>query len=255
MYCYICKKDVYGSVCKECGLVLEDHPIDYTLPQKIRSKFNKDKKVFVENFSHLLKPNIQYTNINDKKYYKKNTKEYHYTKAYIEISKFCSMFKLGGMIKYEALNIYNNIYDKDKNFFIKYNLMPSYLAFIRLACKIHDFHINLKSIHNLCGIKKFNRSYTETIKLLHINVPNPENPRYIGYVGKTLNLDYKKIVLIYKYYKRMKKDFINGKQEGYILALYLLTNKNLTIKDLSVTFNISEPTISRRKKEVLKLVK
>jgi len=141
------------DVCTNCGLVFEDNPIS-NLPISHKNRFTGDKE-YTRKFMPVLGPDIRYSHRGRKKYYKKDTEEYRYVKAYSEINRLASILRLSHKIINEALNIYKNIIKKDPVFFSKrkggksHTLIASYLAFLKIACDIHLYPIDIQRLFDL----------------------------------------------------------------------------------------------------------
>lgn len=242
-------------VCRNCGLVIEDRPIDYSSSQ-MRKNLKLAKKEFQREVYGPMSPNINFMRMgNGRKYYDKNTKEYLYTKAYVKISSICSSLQISKTIRNEALNIYNEMRKKEDNIFLKYGNSACYTAFIRIACKIHDYPISVNELlsYNSQNEHKYNKALFKTKKELNIKFCRNENS-FIDKIAAELGIEYKYAQKVREIYNRMKKSFV-GNQNNYIIALYKLVVPNLRSVRLSKQFNVTTVTISNKIKEIKRLIK
>lgn len=248
------------GVCTNCGLVSIERCIDYSHPKIRRNEKTKEKEQIGEYYNYF-SPDIRYMHNGTKKYYKKNKKEYKYLKAYFDIKKFCSIFDVPNAILNESLNIYKEIRKKDKDFFKKNGLEPSYLSFIKIACKIHGFYLPKKRIIELCNTryndeKRFNSAYYNTLKTLNMYIRKPEIPPFISYSCNELDYSQSFCRNLQNIYKILGKRLNYAyKSEGYVLALLYILKDDITIHELAKKFAISASTISSRKNEIRRILK
>ena len=275
MKCEECGKDTNDIVCKYCGLVIMDRPINIG-----KSGYNQGKSDIttlysanVRTWDHPLSPKIRKISKAFKPQYQKDYDDYVYIKAYEAITKICASLQIPNIVKYEALNLFRGIRIKDPDFFKRIKLAPTYLACIKIACKMNDFPIMNymlaeaidykldKDSTNLSYMeKKFNRAYKEILKLYGLSIPIPIHPNFINYACEQLKLPYIFTLQIHNYYSQLRPFFMSHfKLEGYVLALiYLITKKQsvvLTLKTLEEAFHISSLTISNRKNEIEEIIK
>lgn len=274
MKCDECGNETNGIVCKKCGLVIDHRPIaqgiDGYEPRRwdITTLYAANVRIW----DSPLSPKTRKKSMAFNPRYQKNYNDYVYIKAYEAITKICTSIKIPNLVRFEALNIFKGIRVKDPNFFKKIKLAPTYLACIKIACKMNDFPIMNhelaeaidykldKDDTNLTYMeKKFNKAYKEILKLYNMRISAPLYPNFITYACGQLKLPYTFTKIIYDQYI-IFRPFLEShfKLEGYVLAfIYLEAKKqhiNITLKILEKTFHISSLTISNRKKEILKKV-
>lgn len=275
MKCENCGEEANDEVCTLCGLVIEDHPIERALPRRksdITTLNSADFRVLEHPLSPKIRKQRKDFNVIYTKMGEDGHKDYLYVKAYEAISKLCASLRVPKIVKFEALNLFKPIREKDPTFFKKYKLAPTYLACIKIACKIHDYPI---SHHDLASVidykdvqtqnigymeKKFNRAYKAVIELYDLKIKEPEHPKYIDYVCNLLNLPYYLTSECHEAYTNIKRIFKpHFRIEGYILAIvYLVALRHglkITMKDLEERFHTSSLTISNRKKELENAIK
>jgi transcription initiation factor TFIIIB Brf1 subunit/transcription initiation factor TFIIB len=271
MKCEECGKDTDGVVCRNCGLVIDDRPpVSHFVP-KYNLNRGTDKLESLEHdiFDGPLSPKPRKISKAFKPQYQKVYEDYVYIKATETISKLCKQLQIPQIVIYEAWNLFKGIRRLDSEFFKKNKLAPTYLACIKIACKIHDFPI---SNYDLAGVvdyqsnmsekntsymeKKFNRSYNEILKLYKLVLKNPEHPNFIPFACNKLELPFNFSTIIQKKYTELRRYFKpHFRIEGYILALiYIFGGKrfNIYLKTLEKIFHTSTKTITSRKNEVLK---
>jgi len=271
MICEECGEEVDGNVCKNCGLVIDIRPIAQNLIPLTYDEQDDRKTIPInhDTWEYPLAPKIRKIGKDFNLRYQKVYKDTIYIKAYESISKLCASLKLSQIVKYEALNLFKGIRLLDPYFFRSKKLAPTYLACIKIACKIHDFPIQNYELANVIDYKlnankninfnymekKFNKAYRSILKLYNLRIISPEHPNFIDYACETLDFPYKFTKEIHEKYSKMRKYFQpHFKIEGYILALiYIFGYKeyNLTLKILAEKFHISSLTISSRKNEIV----
>jgi len=282
MKCPVCKKESSKkNVCTNCGIVFEDRPID-SRPFKRFSGTTREKK-YDNNFEFPLAPDISYKHkypqkarnvelnraLKSQKKESEKTERYYYMKACLYLRVICSGLQLPDVVYKESINIYRCMKEKKKNFYVGYGRKPFFIAFIKIACRMHDYPISNKDLipymdyehkkikHIGYMEKKFNRGYLSTIETLGLKFKKPEHPRYIDHVCNELKLPYRCAARIHELYEILKKEF-RFRIEGYVLALFYLECKKefkLTLSRLEKEFSVSGLTISARRDEILKLIK
>jgi len=272
MNCEECRTTMDGCVCKGCGLVTDDRPISMNnngYPQR-KEDITTLYSANYRSWTHPLSPNIRVASKAFKPRYQKKYVDYVYIKAYESINKLCSQLKLTQNIRFEALNLFKGIRKLDPNFFKSNKLAPTYLACIKIACKINDFPILQHDLANAIDYetevdrknvsymeKKFNRSYRSIIQLYKLYIKQPEHPNFIDFACNRLGLPYDFTSKIHHVYTLIKETFKpHFRLEGYILALiYICGNKRFGfyLKTLEEAFHTSSKTIINRKNELLKI--
>jgi len=274
MKCEECGKEVDGTTCKNCGAVYDIRPIALNYDGYPAKKSDITTLYASEMWSweHPLSPKIRKTSKAFNPKYQKKYEDYVYIKAYESISKLCANLKLPKNIKNEALNLFRGIRTKDPYFFKRMKLAPTYLACIKIACRLNDYPIlnhDLavvidyklnKDSKNLAYMeKKFNRAYRAILKLYNLKIENPEHPKFIDYACNLLKTPNDFAVLIHDMFTKTKKYHQpHFRVEGYILALIYLFGRQrfgFTLKFLDNKFHISSQTISNRKNELKKVIK
>ena len=275
LICDDCGKEVDGNVCKNCGLVMIEHPFAYgneNFPQRridIATLIAAD----IMGLEHPLSPKIRKGGYDFQVKYQKKPRDYIYLKAYEQVCKICSRLSMPNIVRYEALNIFQNIQRMDDRFFMKFKLSPVYLACVKIACKIHDFPISNIELAQMIDYKvrngnkknmgymekKFNRAYRNIIHLLGLYLKRKKQPNYIDYVCSNLELPYEFTKHIHQKYGHLRKYFQpHFKIEGYILALVYIYGRdrfNIHMNLLGKKFYVSTLTISNRRNEILKKFK
>ncbi len=275
MKCPECGKEVYDlHTCTNCGLVVDPMQYDFGPCKKMNGQ--KKEKEYDNEGMRPLDPSIQYTHIFPKrvrrpalrrafKVQRKEQREsdaHEYMKTFLDIKKHCSVLQLPKIVIEEVLNIYRCTLEKEPNFFMRYGRVPSYMAFIKIACRIHDYiikksELNVLADYDLDNERKFNRPYMAILKMFKLIFPIPKNPNYIDYVCSILELPYSCAQKVRDIYKSLICVFKSGYIESYILALYYILYKKeykLTFKLLGETFEVSEISIMNRRKELMKVM-
>ena len=272
MKCEECESEVDGSVCKKCGLVIDDSPIATGNDGYPSRKFDTTTlySAGIRGWDSPLSPKIRKMSKAFNPRYQKKYEDYVYVKAYEGISKLCASLRIPNLVKNEALNLFRGIRTLDKDFFKKNKLAPIYLACIKIACKINDYPIMNHDLANVIDYKisksnknlsymekKFNRAYREILRLYNLRIKTPEHPNFINYACNILKLPYEFVVDVHCDYTNLKRFFKpHFRLEGYILAIIYLNGKDeykLTLKSLEEIFHMSSLTISNRKNEILNI--
>jgi len=273
MKCDECGKEMEGNTCKECGCVFEDKPIAMSNNGYPQRNYDVATLYASEMWSwdHPLSPKIRKTSRSFNPKYQKVYKNYVYIKAYESISKLCSSLRLPTSIKNESLNLFRGIRIINPDFFKRIDLAPTYLACIKIACKLNDFPILNHDLANAIDYKlnkdsknlsymekKFNRAYRSIIKLYNLKLKRPEHPKFIDYACNLLQTSYDFTKLIHDQHTELKKNYKSHfRLEGYILALIYIFGRQsygFTLKKLEERFHISSLTISNRKNELKKVI-
>lgn len=268
MKCEECGEETDGIVCKKCGLVISDRPISKsgtgyaTRKEDITTLYGAN----VRSWDHPLSPNIRSASKAFKPKYQKKYVDYVYVKAYESIGKLCTQLQLPTHIKYETLNLFKGIRKLNPDFFQSYKLGPTYLACIKIACKINDFPITNHDLANVIDYqanvpkkntsymeRKFNRAYRAILNLYKLRIKMPEHPNFIDFACNKLGLPYSLIKKIHEQYTSLKEYFQpHFRIEGYILALIHIFG-NQRLNRLEKVFHTSSKTIVNRRNEILKL--
>ena len=272
--CEECGNKTDGRVCKKCGLVIDARPIALNTDGYPRRKMDITTLYAAEmrGWDHPLSPRIRKKGRDFVPRYQKKYEDYVYVKAYGSISKLCSGMNMSNNIKFEALNLFKGIRKIDPDFFRVNKLAPTYLACIKIACKINnfpitnyelsqaiDYEISNPSNKNLSYMeKKFNRSYRAILKLYKLQLKNPKHPNFINYACSSLGTSCEFVKKLHGIYNQFEKYFMpHFKIEGYILALIYIYGKEeygFILKTFEEKFHISSLTISNRKNELLKII-
>ena len=275
LICDDCGKEVDGNICKNCGLVMIEQPFAYGNNNFSRRRVDITTLIAADmmGLEHPLSPKIRKRGRDWKVKYQKKPEDYTYIKAYEQICKICSSLSIPDIVRYEALNIFQNIQKTDDKFFIRFKLDPVYLACVKIACKIHDFPIFNNELAQMINYrvkngnkknmgymeKKFNNAYKNIIYLLGLKLKRKKQPNYIDYVCTNLKVPYSFTKHIHKKYNQLRKYFQpHFKIEGYILALIYIYGKeryNINMNLLGKNFYISILTISNRRNEILNMLK
>lgn len=273
MKCEECGEETNSIVCRECGLVIDDRPIARDLiPIVYHDKEVGDRKeIDHDTREHPLIPNIRRESRAFQVRYQDDDFGHVYIRAYGTINKLCGQLRLPKNVRFEALNLFKGIRKLDGNFFRVHKLAPTYLACIKISCKLNDFPIMNHDLANVIDYKimdsknlsymekKFNRAYRGILKLYKLRIKQPVHPRFIDFACTRLGLPCDFVKKIHLKYTKLRKYFEpHFRIEGYILALiYIYGNRQygFYLKTLETLFHTSTKTIVNRKNEILKYEK
>lgn len=266
MKCEECGKkvDINNGVCTNCGLVFEDHPIDYDItgytngderkePQRPLTVLSWDDPDIGIKTYHSNK-----TNNGDLKHAfrtEKNTQPNllfgrGYLNAHNEIRRLCSILKLNKNIQNDAIWILRKL---TKEGFIQgsYKKYATYAAIVMIAARVYNrFPLEFSRIanHSDENIKKIRNIYKDLKKELKIT----SNPFYleeiVQYHCGRLGLSFKETKKCIEFAKKIKID--SGKDLYGYSAAVIRIKARIQRKMLSDILNVSEPTITAREREL-----
>lgn len=267
MNCEDCGAKIDGNVCRECGLVIDEHPIQFR-PISID---RDDERKEPEKTLALIKWNDP--DISLKTYHSSKTKNKRlkwafktekktqpkllfgktYLNAKNEIERICENMKLSEVIRDNA--IYNLRYltlrgDIDRSY-KKYALYVALIIisarfFARLPMSFSEF-----TEHTNESIKSIKTIYKKILKKLDI-APNPFYlEEVVQYHCNKLGLNIKETNNCLELAKKVKP--ISGRiLDGYSAAIIRIETR-MKRMDLSRILKVSEPIITARERELRKL--
>lgn len=281
MICPICgKRSNKEEVCTNCGLVINTHPIQFK-PKKWKNK-KLNKQQYNNTFLHPLSPDIAYGHIHSRKTtspdlrgaFNRQRKGYNnqahrsYVRSYQYIKLLGGNLNLPKRVILEAINLYRVLAIKEPRFSVKYGIKPFYLAFIKIACKIHDYPIsngelkayidyNHRPTNNMAYMDRiFNNCYKFIVKTLELKFPRIQSPNYIIFACNKLGLPFSCATEVNRVFQKIK-NYIQYRVNGYILALYYMIfskKYKITYRRLEETFETARLTISSKIKEINKIM-
>lgn len=263
MKCEDCGYKFDGPVCANCGLVIEDHPISYNIPNGDRNeKKDPEKSLYMQKW---YSPDISYATIHSNKTTNPELKRAFkienqgssnliYGTSYInannEIRRICRNMGLSDNILLDAI-YWLRVLFKIGYIQRSYKKYACYIALIILAARyLTRLPISFAEISEYSNEKpkKIQQAYREIRKELQISI----NPFYleeiVSYHCNKLGLE--------EFEKKMCIDFAkkvvlkSGRiPYGYSAAIIrIITNR--TRRELSRVLKVSEPTITSRMREL-----
>lgn len=253
MMCPECKNKVYGNVCKNCGLVINEIEL-VNLPKRRKDDNNK-----LNPFSSEFTPDVRYMSKtkSSKKYFNKSKKHYLYVKAYVKINSLCTSLKLTKNVRNEALDIYRKMRKKNNSIFRKCGTIPSYLAFLKVAAEINCFPLFSHELqeYNEQPISNYNKALMITKKTLNIRFKRSHYAYFASYVCQKLNV-IESVCKTIEIYNKLSKHFI-GNQKTFIVAIVFLLHEKLFEKDFDFKkiFGTTKTTIKNKMLHIKRLIK
>jgi len=255
MICPDCKEKVYGTVCTNCGLVIEDRPLAIELEIK-------DSETLSRTYSTSSSPDIGFSTTHSKettnkelarafKKEKNITKndEWRYYEAYVEIKRICDYLQLGDKIFYEAMDIRRRFIMVAKTQ-MKYAILN---ACVIIGCRMYKFPIFFKDIYEISteDPKKIKKAYKRIINELNLRIPHLTLQDHILHYANVFDLTPTQRTKALEFAAIIsKKVNMSGKKlSGYAGAII----KHITKKrnaELLKKLNITEPTICARIGEI-----
>ena len=260
--CPECKSEVYGNVCKNCGLVFESSPI-INLPKLIveeeRNKENQfegwkwdysdleDSTVHSNKTSNKeLKKAFKREHVNDSKYGRK------YLNGYYEIKRICGYLQLNKNISNTGIYFLRILIDKEYMSKTR-RKYATFSALIIIAARLNHIPFSYEQIYEYTEEtpKSIKNAYYSILKELHLKIPKFMLLDYLDYHCNLLGLSFnqkKKILGLARIFQKNIR--MNGKDPvGYSAGLirYVTGLKRLY---LSKMLYISEPVITWRYSEI-----
>ncbi|MHA1785407.1 MAG: transcription initiation factor IIB [Candidatus Helarchaeota archaeon] len=273
---YIKDQNRAEIICRNCGLVLSDHLIDY---RKERRSFSSEERNLREHtgspLTNLLpdlglSTKIDNTNNLSAKNKQKfdrlkkwqNRQTWHQKNLSIamnEIRRLCSQLRLPEYVNESSATLYRKIYKKD---LLKGRSIKSMVAAaIYIVCRRNNVPISLKSITNLSleSEKTIRKAYRTVLQELDIKVNSIDATSLISRIGGELGISNqieKRARAIVE--KAKKNNSLIGKDPKGIAAaaIYiscLESGKRKSQTSIAKAANVTEVTLRNRYKELIKL--
>jgi transcription initiation factor TFIIIB Brf1 subunit/transcription initiation factor TFIIB len=265
--CEDCGAEIDGNVCKECGLVIDDHPIHFRPisidrdderkePEKPLSLIKWDDPDISLKTYHSSKTKnkrLKWAFKTEKKTQPKLLFGKMYLNAKNEIERICGNMKLSKVISDNAIYYLRKLVIKghiDRSY-KKYALYVALIIisarfFARLPMSFAEF-----SEHTNESIKSIKTVYKKLLKKLEI-APNPFYlEEVVLYHCNKLGLTFKETERCLKLARKVKT--VSGRiPDGYSAAIIRIET-HMKRMDLSRILKVSEPIITARERELRKL--
>lgn len=262
MNCDDCKKEVFGDVCMNCGLIISDHPIIQNLDFKNQ---DEEKPLYMQKWDS---PDISYATIHSKKTNNPDLKRAFniedqgssklvfgrsYINAYVEIKRICLNMGLSNVIRGDSTYLLRTLL---KRGYIQksYKKYASYAALIILAARyLSRLPISFAEIanHTNENIKDIKKIYNIILKELGIDFKPFTLEEIVNYHCNLLGIYSSKKRKCIKYAKRVK--IRTGRiPNGYSAAVIRIVIGR-SRKELSKILKVSKPIITARERELRKL--
>jgi transcription initiation factor TFIIIB Brf1 subunit/transcription initiation factor TFIIB len=268
--CKECGGRILKGTCTGCGLMYQEIEL-VNMPERnydeIKEKSTQKQLVDMK-YMTTHSPNTSNKELkrafNKEKMFNGEPNEY---RVLVEIMRLCGALRLTETIQNEVVNIYKYIIKKNPNYFReKYFIYAALASYVLIACRMHDFPIQMSDIYEVSNEKEkhIRKTYMETLQLLDFN-PRQNLKMYVSYGVKKMLGD-KNPIEVMDFEKKVnklaeiieKRCNISGKQPlGYVAAIIYMYGKNtykIKIKDVADALNISMPTISTRIREIKKFL-
>ena len=263
-------------ICKNCGLVLSDHLIDY---RKERRSFSTEERNLREHtgspLTNLLPDMGLTTKIdntngltakNKQKFQRlkkwQNRQTWHQKNLSIamnEIRRLCSQLHLPDYVNESAATLYRKVYKKD---LLKGRSIKSMVAAsVYIICRQNNVPIPLKSITNLSleSEKTIRKAYRTILQELNLRVNSVDATTLISRIGGELKItnkieqDAKKIVEKAKDLNMLVGKDPKGIAAAAIYIASLQNGKRRSQTSVAKAANVTEVTLRNRYKELTEL--
>ena len=238
-------------ICKNCGLVIEDHSCDFYRYHFIKNnneiiKTKKEERIKVIKLKKLTLISRGY-------------EERVLKNAIKEFNRLTSKLNIPNFIKDEALSIFKKIRKIKKRLPIKATIVASLYA----ACKIYGIPRTLDEIakYTKAGRKDVARCYRLLLKEVNIKIPIADPIDFTVRIGSVLNLSGITQHRAAEIIREAKKRGITaGKDPAGLAAaaIYiasLLENERRTQKEIAQAAQVTEVTVRNRYKELMRELK
>ena len=266
--CPECKSEVYGNVCKECGLVFDSRPIVMDFKSNINGKdLDEEDGSFNRGSLKWHSPDILYTTVHSKKSKNKELKrafEHEYKTTHLK--KFGSKY-LNGYHEIKrivnSLRFNNNVLNTAV-YFLRVLIEREYMtktrrkyatfaALVIVGARLSKIPFRYEQIHEHTEEtpKSIKNAYQSVLRELNLKVPKFTLFEYLDYHCNLLGLDFiqkKKIMG----FARIFQDNIhtNGKDPVGYSAAFIRYVTGLKRRYLSKVLFVSEPVITWRFNEI-----
>jgi len=266
-YCPDCKNEVYGSVCKKCGLVLEDRPIYHyqSFHPDFSSYDDENPLRYIDEVEKPHYPDMSYRTYNTgitsnkelRRAFKRNIygiQGKRYYEGYVEIKRICDTFQLSKNIRNYGVHLFRELLKTD---FIKHtqNKFAVLGACLMIACKEYRYPLNFDDVANISTEvrSKIINAYKRILKFKNIKLPQLNLIDYLRFHMNKLNLTFEQRTEAYKLAHRVILYVnISGKKfSGYSGAIIRIIS-GMNYSNIVNKINVSEPTIYKRIKEIKK---
>ena len=262
LICPECESEVYGDVCKECGLVIEENPI-VNIPERI---VRDDMTTENQNEGWSWK----YSDIGDSTIHSKKTTNpelkrafkrenvddgvfgRRYLNGYYEIKRICGIMGLGSNIFNTAVYILRLLMKTDY-FSGNRKKFANFMALVIVGARLNKLPVRYEEIYEYTSEspKSIKSAYKHLIKYLELDIPNFTLSEYVNYHCNVLGLNYiirQKCCELAKLVE--EKMHISGKGPIGFSAAIIRIVSGLQRKDISEKLYISEPVITWRYNEI-----
>jgi len=261
-------------VCRECGLIVQDHLLDLSHSGiRAYTKGEKERRSRTGGPISILVPDIGLSTIIDqseirnqdlRRAAKWNThlswKNRNMLIAITELKRIGSNLNFPEHVKKAAVKLYKKVFNKNLLRGRSINGMIAACAYYK--CKQEKIPITLQEILDESSIsdRVVKKCYKALVKELRLQMHNVDPvcliPRYCADLGLSVDIE-KECVKILRFY--YKKNHICGKDpKGYCAGvIYLVSkfrNKKISQKEIANLIGVTEVTLRSRYKELMKAI-
>lgn len=260
--CPECESEVYGNVCKGCGLVFKSRPIT-NLPKLIVEEDMSKENQFEGwkwDYSNLEDSTVHSNKTSNKELKKAFKREYvndskygrRYLNGYYEIKRICNYLRFGNNVSNIAIYFLRTLIER--NYMTKTRRKyATFAALVIVGARLNNTPFRYEQVYEYTEEtpKSIKNAYSSILRELHLKMPKFTLLEYLDYHCNILGLSFlqkKKILGLARIFQ--KNIHMNGKDPvGYSAGLIRYVT-NLKRLYLSKKLHISEPVITWRFGEI-----
>ena len=259
LICPECKSEVYGDVCKNCGLVFESRPIVNLSKRVLGDDVDKRTNGWKWNYSSIedatthsnktsnpeLKKAFKRERVNDSKFGRK------YLNGYYEIKRICDYLHLSKNVSNNAIYLLRTLIIRD--FMGKTRRKYAvFVALVIISLRLDGIPFRYEQVYEYTSEtpKSIKTAYYSVLNELGLKIPKFTLYQYVDYHCGLLGIfSYQRLSVLHTT-KLIEKAHISGKDPvGYSAAIIRYVT-GISRKTLSKKLFVSAPVITWRYNEI-----
>ena len=259
LVCPECNSEVYGDVCKNCGLVFESRPIVNLSKRVLGDDVDKRTNGWKWNYSSIedatthsdktsnpeLKKAFKRERVNDSKFGRK------YLNGYYEIKRICDYLHLGKNVFNNAVYFLRTIINRE--FMVKTRRRYAiFTALVIISLRLNGIPFRYEQVYEYTSEtpKSIKTAYYSVLNELGLKIPKFTLFQYVNYHCNLLGVSSQEKQLVLYTTLLIEKAHISGKDPvGYSAAIIRYVT-GISRKTLSKKLFVSAPVITWRFNEI-----